>query len=320
MHRLTVTRSLRVARQLASPRISSPPSTAVRPLCAQTNVPSPSTPAPPPKQPTSARPTITSVTPPPPHSPATSSSAEPAVHPSVPSAAEPFVQPAPAESANASPANTTPAASAVPAAPAAGEVAAKIPDVPSTSLGFFEEADAKDPNKWKKFAWKYLGSLVTFLIAYKTLHWYVDRLEADGKRRREELEEQKAMSKEERETQLPQPAFSLAAQQPRPQRAGDAALQMHNLAPASTGVHGRVDGENEASGDAGAPRTPQEYADRIISQLPQSSSELDELRAYRRDLEANLAQLAAESTEAADMKEELASLAEEIAHFESKSR
>lgn len=70
-----------------------------------------------------------------------------------------------------------------------------IPDIGSTSLGI-DNPESTDPLKWQKFAWKYAGAVLLFFVSYKTLHWYVDRLEADGRRMREEVEENKEIVRE----------------------------------------------------------------------------------------------------------------------------
>lgn len=70
-----------------------------------------------------------------------------------------------------------------------------IPDIRSTSLGI-DNPESNDPLRWQKFAWKYAGAVLLFFVSYKTLHWYVDRLEADGKRMREEVEENKEIVRE----------------------------------------------------------------------------------------------------------------------------
>ncbi|CAN8066776.1 unnamed protein product [Agarophyton chilense] len=74
----------------------------------------------------------------------------------------------------------------------------KIPDIPSnswSSIGF-EPEDANDPNKWKKFAWKYVGAVLLFFVSYKTLHWYVDRIEEEGQQSKKNLEESREFSNE----------------------------------------------------------------------------------------------------------------------------
>jgi hypothetical protein len=65
---------------------------------------------------------------------------------------------------------------------------AGMPDVKSVDIGQVPDPHTKDPLKWKKFAWKYIGALIVFGASYKGLHWYVDSLSKEGKRRREEME------------------------------------------------------------------------------------------------------------------------------------
>lgn len=80
-----------------------------------------------------------------------------------------------------------------------GEVkgeAASFPDVNSTTLGLDPYEIEDDPKKWQKFAWKYLGSIVVFLIAYRAVNKYAESLEKDGKELREVVEENKVLAKQ----------------------------------------------------------------------------------------------------------------------------
>jgi hypothetical protein len=63
-----------------------------------------------------------------------------------------------------------------------------LPDINSTDIGAIPDPHTHDPKKWQKFAWKYLGVLITFGVSYKALHWWVDRVEKEGKQRREDME------------------------------------------------------------------------------------------------------------------------------------
>jgi hypothetical protein len=65
---------------------------------------------------------------------------------------------------------------------------AGTPDVKSVDIGQVQDPHTNDPLKWKKFVWKYVGALIVFGASYKGLHWYVDSLSKEGKRRREEME------------------------------------------------------------------------------------------------------------------------------------
>lgn len=197
---------------------------------------------------------------------------------SKPSAADKAKQSVPSEAAakqepEVKSINESPATKA-PAAAVSAETAdkAQIPDVPSTSWSSigFEEADVKDPNRWKKFAWKYAGAVLLFMISYKSLHWYVDRLEADGVRRREEMEENKEIVKDIRSTDKPAaPTFEFMEQFPPPD-------------------------------------------------LPKQSSELDELYAYKTELEVRLKELGSQSrsaerdTNRKETRTELKDIANEI--------
>lgn len=200
----------------------------------------------------------------------------------------------------------------------------KIPDIPSSSLGLWEEQDAKDPNKWKKFAWKYAGSVVVFLVAYKALHWYVDRVEAEGKRQREELEEKKKISEELHASQRTLPIF---ASPPLGVPQSDAIPKPSALVPSpllTQPANNQIASDNPDL-QPQTPQVPKDLLDQFAAPLPQTSSELDELYAYRKELQEKLIELSrgepsaqTRVTELEDLREELASLAEEICFLETK--
>lgn len=157
------------------------------------------------------------------------------------------------------------------------EAPPKIPDVPSTSLGLFEEADEKDPNKWKKFAWKYGGAVLLFMISYKTLHWYVDRLEADGKRRREEMEENKNIANEIREKGSEFPSLSSSVSIGASDTDENVPLSPMSKSPSASAL---PPGSTQLQ-----TQTPQEFFDQLSAQVLTSSSELDELYTLKGELE-----------------------------------
>lgn len=202
----------------------------------------------------------------------------------------------------------------------------KIPDVPSSSLGLWEEQDEKDPNKWKKFAWKYAGAVVVFLISYKTLHWYVDRMEAEGKRQRDELEEKKKISEELHASQKRLPIFD--GPSPSGIRPSERLHTPPTLPPSPilSTMSESPTPSDEYVADPQTPQLPKELLDQFAAPLPQTSSELDELYAYRKELEVQLATHVGGSAskgeqgsdQIAEMREELASLAEEIQQLEKK--
>lgn len=203
----------------------------------------------------------------------------------------------------------------------------KIPDVPASSLGLWEEQDAKDPNKWKKFAWKYAGAVVLFLISYKTLHWYVDRMEAEGKRHRDELEEKKKVSEELQASQKRLPIFDGPSSSVPPSERMPTPVILPPSPIISTISENATGSDDESS--VSQPQTqqlPKELLDQFAAPLPQTSSELDELYAYRKELETQLAKHMEKSVsteeqdsdEAGEIREELASLAAEIQHLEKK--
>ncbi len=160
-----------------------------------------------------------------------------------------------------------------------------IPDVQSTGLGLEDPED--DPKKWQKFVWKYLGSLVVFAIAYKTVGWYADSLEEEGRKKRDEVEERK-LAREEYEAQ--RAAARRDAEDVRKERERLGALQ----------------DQTPQVPSLSDPYTP-------IQDTPGFISELDQLRAYRADLAAELA--AAGSARKRDIEEELVLLDAEIAEL-----
>lgn len=243
-------------------------------------------------------------------------------------ATEPAADPAADPAVGNSTQSATVAASSPPESPTDKSVDAKsstsIPNIPSTSLGLFEEADQKDPNKWKKFAWKYAGAVLLFMISYKTLHWYVDRLEADGKRRRAEVEENKKIAQELR---VAEPANSVSTfagvssegSSLTPAVGMDSALTMAGGADSTVddATLGGLKGEDDS------PQTPLELLEQISAKIPVASSELDELRAYRLELEGRISELTrleVSHVELPDLREEMGSLDEEIKILESKKK
>lgn len=222
---------------------------------------------------------------------------------------------------------TTAQATATLSPSAAGASATPVvPNVPSTSLGLFEEADEKDPKLWKKFLIKYVGAVVLFMVSYKALHWYVDGLKAEGKRKREELEENKMLGKELRASSPELPTLKPPGQQfssspspspfASPTPSGTATPQMQTSSSAVLPLQTEM--------QQSQPQTPLEYLEQISAPIPVSSSELDELYAYRSELEAKVVQLTASSSseahdaELASVTEEVSALRDEIALLESK--
>lgn len=144
----------------------------------------------------------------------------------------------------------------------------KIPDVPSTSLGLFEEADAKDPNKWKKFAWKYASAVIVFMVSYKTLHWYVDKMEEQGKQQREQLEEDKTLASEIRQKSSSTSA-AVSEQQ-----------QSVAMSPLIGGMQEQQVQQFQRQNEL------DDYFEKIgATTTTSNSSELDELFAYRKELQ-----------------------------------
>lgn len=173
-----------------------------------------------------------------------------------------------------------------------------IPEVNSTTLGL-EDPQANDPLKWRKFAWKYAGALALFLVAYKSLHWYVDALEADGKRRKEEMEENKVIASEFQEDQARAQTLLNAAQNP---------------------AQSIVTEDNAQNKQPAMLFKPVQEEEGFVS-------ELDELRTLQVELEAKLKALNAERRQTDEIEQkkwdihgELKDLAKEIAELEKTER
>lgn len=186
----------------------------------------------------------------------------------------------------------------------------KIPDVPSTSLGM-EDPDANDPLKWKKFAFKYAGAVLLFMISYKTLHWYVDRLEADGKRQRAEVEENKEIL---REISSPRASTPLAASSSITPAASAAPTVGADLG--SSQGHPRNQSAAAAIQDESLPAL--RIFDQVKEEEPHVVSELEELYVYRVELETKLRDLRADPSskengaQQREIKSELKELENEI--------
>lgn len=165
-----------------------------------------------------------------------------------------------------------------------------IPDVPARSLGLFEEEDARDPNMWKKYAWKYIGALVLFLGAYETLNWYTRKVEEENKRRREENNEQT--------TNETSSSTSTSNEQN---------THQGNITQAAANSSSHTDSVDDYLA---------KMSEHAAQSMTIASSELDELYAYRRELEAQLQTAGADNS--VELKEELEAVIEEIEMFERK--
>lgn len=183
-------------------------------------------------------------------------------------------------------------------ADAATEPAPKIPDIPSnswTSIGF-EPQDENDPHKWKKFAWKYAGAVLVFFISYKTLHWYVDRIEEEGKQQKKGMEEAREFSDELKKQGSSPLGASIFADGPKELRRDEQHADLLKMLDAAK--------ENES----------------------QTSSELDELYRYRGELEEKLRDLRKRGrtpeidAEKRDVKLDLKELAKDIYALETKKK
>lgn len=159
-----------------------------------------------------------------------------------------------------------------------------VPDVSSTSLGL-EDPMTNDPLKWRKFAYKYAGALLLFFVSYKSLHWYVDRLEADGKRRREELEENKTIIQgmDEASDHPKDGAISGVRGNPATVASQTPTALGENNAP--VGLAGAV----PQAGSEGMPAL--RVFDSVKQEEPHLVSELEELCVYRIELERKLVDL-----------------------------
>lgn len=190
-----------------------------------------------------------------------------------------------------------------------------IPDVPSTSWStlFFEEKDLNDPNRWKKFLWKYAGAVLLFFISYKTLHWYVAKMEADGKRRKKEIEEDRQMAKK-----IMSPGRSAA---PQPVQGNAVQTVTSDAVVADGGGQGFA--VVAPAVDSAQTDQPPEPGNDEPTRWP-VSTELEALYVYKVELETRMRDLRGESktaeTDAAkrEVRVELKALQKEIAHLERK--
>lgn len=210
-----------------------------------------------------------------------------------------------AEAATAKP--TAPAANAAPAAAAGKEGAPTIPDINSTTLGIEHIPDphTNDPLKWRKFLWKYAGAVAVFLVAYKAVHYYVDGLQEDGQRRRDEVEENKELRKQFDADQEKAHRMLATAHSP--------AAAMGQMAP------GAMPGAAPGSGDAepGAMGAPMPAAGAEGEQPPPMAlfkpiqeeegfvSELDELRTLQVELMAKHKALGKERRQTDEVKSKM---------------
>lgn len=185
-----------------------------------------------------------------------------------------------------------------------------LPDINSTTLGA-EDPMSKDPLKWRKFLWKYAGALLLFMVGYKSLHWYVDGLEKEGKKRREEVEENKDIVKQ-LQTQK-------GGGSPGAPVGGMSTVQMGMMGTGS----GMVESEEHIMSRARQmqdERLPElRVFDTVKDEAPGSVSELDELYVYRIELQAKLRDLGP-GEEADDVQKELDALAGDIEELEAKQK
>lgn len=201
---------------------------------------------------------------------------------------------------------------------AAEQGAAKIPDVSSTSLGL-EDPMTNDPLKWKKFAYKYAGALLLFLVSYKTLHWYVDRLEADGKRKREELEENKTIIEGIQGQQNSQDAPVVPGRPASPSTMAKQTVEASAGSTASPGLANALQQVPEGPG------SQMRIFDPVKEEEPHLVSELDELYVYKIEMETKVKDLGMQTrtreidTEKSEIETELKQLDKDIAELEAKN-
>lgn len=222
------------------------------------------------------------------------------------------VETSPASSASKVPSEKAPAATVE-------KSSAAMPDVSSTSLGL-EDPMTNDPLKWRKFAYKYAGAVLLFFVSYKTLHWYVDRLEADGKRKREELEENKTIIQGMNGPSNPQPNYTV------PNTGVNPAI-LANQKPASFGGSDAPVGVAGNAPQAGSESMPAiRIFDPVKQEEPHLVSELEELWVYKIELEGKLKDLGSQprtketDAERLDIEADLKETVAEIAVLEAKSK
>jgi hypothetical protein len=203
-------------------------------------------------------------------------------------------------------------------------------DIKSTDIGQVQDPHTNDPLKWRKFAWKYVGALIVFGVSYKALHWYVDSVAKEGKRRREDMEEGKTAVLETPEDR-------------RAQREADAkkaaALLQQAKNPLGTVVaakSGEIANSSAGSADLDTKLSPEEAAERendvkfqVFKPVEEEEgfvSQEDELMLLEAELEARLKKLRAQKRsreideEKRQVKSELVDVRSELATFSATSK
>lgn len=170
-----------------------------------------------------------------------------------------------------------------------------MPDIQSTSLGL--EDPTNDP-KWKqKHILNYIGMFVAFGICYKSIGWYADKLDEEGKLKRDDVEERKAARSvydEELKIMKDRHELLMRSQQQPPQMQAQAQAQAQaQVLPAAV--------------PPTADYTP-------IQQHKNFVSEIDQLRMLRDERAVELKSV--DSTRRDELRAELADLDAEIASLE----
>lgn len=210
---------------------------------------------------------------------------------------------------------------------AAASSAAAAPDVVSSSSSPSEETETKkgegeEQSFWRKHAWKFAGTFITIMVSYKTLKWYVERLAADAKRMREEMEENRLIAADIRKKAIQPQLLPFGTSSLSPDADASAATPSNFSPPpaATTLPISIVAPHDSQSSPVTVDSDPIEYFLKMAAQIVPTSSELDELYAYKRELEDKMNITNQDSSGVAGLKEELDAVVAEIKVLESKNK
>jgi hypothetical protein len=183
-------------------------------------------------------------------------------------------------------------------------------------IGDVLDPHTHDPLKWRKAAWKYFGAVAIFGVFYKALHWYVDGVVAEGKRKREDMEIAKTAVHEtasdraaQREADVKKAAELLEQAKHPLGRAGDAAV----AAAAGGGVGREAADTSEiasAAADEGGAEPFQLF--RSVREEPEYVSPEDELKLLEVELEARMKKLAAVRSPSREERDDMRAAEEEL--------
>lgn len=157
------------------------------------------------------------------------------------------------------------------------------------------------------------------MVSYKTLKWYVQRLEADAKRMRQEMEENRLIAADIRKKSIQPQLLPFGTSSISP----DTAPSTFTPPPAATTIPVSIAAkpqQHESQSSVTLDSDPMEYFEKMAAQIVPTSSELDELYAYKRELEDKINVVNRDSSDLAGLKEEFGAVVAEINILESKNK